>query len=91
METIAGSGSAPQPPASVTNPYFTPGFLRGFIGKTMRVEFTLGTEGAVSDRVGRLTDVGVDYIVLRDAFTGADIVADLFSVRFITIFPETAP
>lgn len=57
----------------------------------MRVEFTLGTAGAVIDRMGRLTDVGADYIVLHDAFTGADLVADIFSIRFITVVPETAP
>lgn len=86
METLGGSASAPQPPASVTNPTLTPGFLRGLIGQTVEVEFTLGTEGAVTDRAGQLIEVGADYIVLRDVFTGADIVADIFAIRFVNVY-----
>ena len=44
-------------PEILTNPIYTPGFLREQIGKLMRVEFLIGTNNLV-DRIGILQDVG---------------------------------
>ena len=51
-------------PEILTNPIYTPGFLREQIGKLMRVEFLIGTNNLV-DRIGILQDVGASYILLR--------------------------
>lgn len=79
----AGAQMVPQ---TVANPYFLAGYLQRNIGRTVRVEFMLGTSGALTDRTGQLKEVGASYIVLRDALSGADIVCDLYSIKFVTIF-----
>ena len=50
-------------PEILTNPIYTPGFLREQIGKLMRVEFLIGTNNLV-DRIGILQDVGASYILI---------------------------
>ena len=50
-------------PEILTNPIYTPAFLREQIGKLMRVEFLIGTNNLV-DRIGILHDVGASYILL---------------------------
>ena len=44
-------------PEILTNPIYTPAFLREQIGRLMRVEFLIGTNNMV-DRIGILEDVG---------------------------------
>ena len=51
-------------PEILTNPIYTPAFLREQIGKLMRVEFLIGTN-TMTDRIGILEDVGASYILLR--------------------------
>jgi hypothetical protein len=79
----AGAQMVPQ---TVANPYFLAGYLQRNIGRTVRVDFMLGTNGALTDRSGQLMEVGASYIVLRDAFSGAEVVCDLFSIKFVTMF-----
>ena len=67
-------------PEILTNPIYTPGFLREQIGKLMRVEFLIGTNNLV-DRIGILQDVGASYILLR-SFENDSLV---YSIKFITI------
>lgn len=69
---------------SVFDPGFLQSYLRKNIGKNVRVEFLIGTS-ILTDRVGRLEEVGISYIVLRDQ-AGARIVADLYSIKFVTMF-----
>lgn len=77
---------ATQTPTTVESPYYTAGFLRNFIGKTMRVEFLIGTSGALVDRTGTLVEVGASYIVLRPSFSDDLQMCDLYSIKFVTIF-----
>ena len=71
-------------PEILTNPIYTPAFLREQIGKLMRVEFLIGTNNMV-DRIGFLEDVGASYILLR-SFEGDSIIyADIYAIKFITI------
>ena len=71
-------------PEILTNPIYTPAFLREQIGKLMRVEFLIGTNNMV-DRIGFLEDVGAIYILLR-SFEGDSIIyADIYAIKFITI------
>ncbi|GMQ56172.1 hypothetical protein AN1V17_05650 [Vallitalea sediminicola] len=71
-------------PPVITNPSYLQGYLRTQIGKFMKVNFLLGT-GTFIDKDGILKEVGVDHIVLRDIKTGEDVVADLYSIKFVEI------
>ena len=71
-------------PEILTNPIYTPGFLREQIGKLMRVEFLIGTNNLV-DRIGILQDVGASYILLRSFENDSLVYCDLYSIKFITI------
>ena len=71
-------------PEILTNPIYTPAFLKEQIGKLMRVEFLVGTNNMV-DRIGFLEDVGASYILLRSFEGDSLIYADIYSIKFITI------
>lgn len=71
-------------PEILTNPIYTPAFLREHIGRLMQVEFLIGTNNMV-DRVGFLEDVGASYILLRTLEGDSLIYADIYSIKFITI------
>ena len=73
-----------QEPEILTNPIYTPAFLREQIGKLMRVEFLIGTNNLV-DRIGILQDVGASYILLRSFENDSLVYADIYSIKFITI------
>lgn len=71
-------------PEILTNPIYTPGFLKEQIGKLMRVEFLIGTNNLV-DRIGILEDVGASYILLRSFENDSLVYCDIYSIKFITI------
>ena len=71
-------------PEILTNPIYTPAFLREHIGRLMQVEFLIGTNNMV-DRVGFLEDVGASYILLRSFEGDSLIYADIYAIKFITI------
>ena len=71
-------------PEILTNPIYTPAFLRQQIGKLMRVEFLIGTNNLV-DRIGILQDVGASYILLRSFENDSLVYCDIYSIKFITI------
>ena len=70
-------------PEILTNPIYTPAFLREQIGRLMRVEFLIGTNNMV-DRIGILEDVGASYI-LRSFENDSLVYCDIYSIKFITI------
>ena len=71
-------------PEILTNPIYTPAFLREQIGKLMRVEFLIGTNNLV-DRIGILQDVGASYILLRSFENDSLVYCDIYAIKFITI------
>ncbi len=71
-------------PEVLTNPIYTPAFLKTQIGKLMRIEFLIGTNNMV-DRIGFLEDVGASYILLRSFEGDSMIYADIYAIKFITI------
>lgn len=71
-------------PETLTNPIYTPAFLREQIGKLMRVEFLIGTNNLV-DRIGILQDVGASYILLRSFENDSLVYCDIYAIKFITI------
>jgi len=79
-----------QMPETLTNPIYTPGYLRTQLGKWMRVEFLFGN--ITTDRVGRLVEVGASYIILQSLEANTKMMCDIYSIKFVTIInnPETA-
>ncbi len=72
-------------PVTVESTLYTPGFLRTQIGKRMRVEFLIGTNG-MTDRTGTLVAVGASYIILRLYESDDLMMCDIYSIKFVTIF-----
>ncbi|WP_039653256.1 hypothetical protein [Clostridium tyrobutyricum] len=64
---------------------YTQGYLRTQIGKRVRVTFLLGT-GTLQDRTGILTNVGISYIIIRNEETNTRELADIYSIKFVSIF-----
>lgn len=85
--TFTGStlGGTPIAPTTLENPAYIPGFLRTQIGKKVRVEFLIGT-GTTTDRIGQLVGVGASYILIRLEETDDILMADLFSIKFVTFY-----
>ena len=71
-------------PEVLTNPVYTPAFLRRQIGKLVRVEFLIGSS-FLDDRTGILLEVGASYILLRALESDVITYADIYSIKFITI------
>lgn len=71
-------------PEILTNPIYTPAFLREQIGRLMRVEFLIGTN-TMTDRIGILEDVGASYILLRSFESDSLVYCDIYAIKFITI------
>lgn len=71
-------------PETLRSANFTPGFLRKHIGKLVRVEFLIGTNG-LTDRTGILVEVGASYIVLRSIQDRNLLYCDIYSIKFVTI------
>ena len=71
-------------PEILTNPIYTPAFLREQIGKLMRVEFLIGTNN-LTDRIGILEDVGASYILLRSIESDNLVYCDIYAIKFVTI------
>lgn len=71
------------PPPSTEKGYI-PYYLASNIGKNVRAEFIIGTT-QYADKTGVLTEVGINYFVLRDVNSRTDIMCDLYSVKFVTI------
>jgi hypothetical protein len=76
-----------QPPTTLYSPYYLAGYLKKYIGKTMRVEFLVGSTGPLTDRVGTLQEVGVSYIVLKQYPLNTTLICDLYSIKFVTVYP----
>ncbi|WP_051541715.1 hypothetical protein [Clostridium lundense] len=76
---------APGSPTSLGIEY-TQGYLKTQIGKRVKVTFLLGAN-IIQDRDGILTDVGISYIILRDLSADYSILADIYSIKFVNIYP----
>jgi hypothetical protein len=63
---------------------YTQGFLRTIIGKRVKVTFLIGTD-SLTDRTGILDEVGISFIVLRDANSNLKTLCDLFAIKFVII------
>ena len=57
------------------------------VGEYILVEFLIGTQ-TLTSRQGILYLVGVSYIVLYDNQSGTYTLCDLYSIKFVTFYPE---
>ena len=75
------------PPVSpiINNPLYNQGWLKTQIGKYMTISFLLGTE-MYQDRTGILQEVGISFIVIKDATTKDLTMCDIYSIKFVTIY-----
>jgi len=73
------------PPVTLQSTLYTPGWLRTQIGKLMRVEFLIGTNGPLVDRTGVLLGVGASYILLQPVNSDDIIMCDIYSIKFVTL------
>lgn len=64
---------------------YNQGFLKTQIGKRIKVEFLIGTNMLI-DREGTLVGVGISYILIDEVDTRHLIMADMYSIKFVTIF-----
>lgn len=69
-------------PLTVMDPLFTQGYLKTQIGKTVKVEFLLGT-GMLIDRDGTLVGVGNSYILIQEFGTNDIVLCDMYSIKFV--------
>ncbi|SHK55226.1 hypothetical protein [Paramaledivibacter caminithermalis] len=60
------------------------GYLRTHIGQYVKIEFLIGTNLFI-DKEGILEKVGISYVVLKEAGTGNELIADLYSIKFVTV------
>lgn len=74
-----------QAPQTVQSVLYTPGYLKTQIGRTVRVEFLIGTNG-LNDRIGTLLGVGASYILIRPIRTNDILLCDIYSIKFVTIY-----
>lgn len=74
-----------QPPETITNILFTPGYLKTQIGRKVRMEFLIGTNG-MTDRIGTLVGVGTSYVLLRLEETDDIMLGDIYSIKFATFY-----
>ena len=68
---------------------YIPDFLCLHIGELMRVEFLISNQ--IVDRIGLLTEVGANYIVLKSIDGGSTMMCDMPSIRFVTIMQKHCP
>ena len=77
---------APGSPTELGKEY-TQGYLKTIIGQRVKIFFLIGTN-IIQDRDGILTDVGISYVVLRELETNYLILCDIYSIKFVTIYPK---
>lgn len=64
---------------------WTQGYLVTQIGRTVRIEFLIG-ESMLTDRRGKLLNVGIDYVVIQESDSDDILICDLYSIKFVTTY-----
>lgn len=86
MPSPADFTVAPGSPTELDTEY-TQGYLKTQIGKRIRVTFLVGTN-MLQDREGILRDVGISYIILDETSTNNKVLCDIYSIKFVNIYPS---
>lgn len=85
--TVQNDNITQEGPPPSTEKGYIPYYLASNIGKNVRAEFIIGNSQYV-DKTGLLTEVGINYFVLRDVNSRTNIMCDLYSVKFVTVLPQ---
>lgn len=72
---------------TLKNINYTQAYLRTQIGKRVKIDFLIGTNLFI-DKEGTLLEVGISYVVIKEATSNAKVMCDLYSIRFVTIFDK---
>ena len=83
QQEISVTPETQQGPPPSTERGYIPYYLAGLIGRNVRAEFIIGSNQYV-DKTGVMSEVGINYFVLRDVNSRTDIMCDLYSVKFVT-------
>jgi hypothetical protein len=70
-------------PSVFTDVQYIQGYLKKHVGWKVRIEFLIGT-GTLIDRTGTLMDVGTSYVVIQPVGTDDLLMADIYSIKFVT-------
>ena len=73
------------PPPIQDDINYTQGYLKSQIGQYVKIEFLIGTNLFI-DREGTLKDVGISYVVIQEPETDNELMADIYSIKFVEIF-----
>lgn len=65
------------------------GYLRTQVGKMAEIEFLVGNNNTAIKR-GYITNVGANYIILRELNSNGKIICDYYNIKFVTIYDDTA-
>jgi hypothetical protein len=68
-----------------TDVNYTQGYLKTQIGRYVKIEFLIGTNMLV-DREGTLVDVGISYVIIREAETDDLLLCDIYSIKFVRFY-----
>lgn len=72
-------------PPTTTDIGYLPAYMKTQIGRRVKIEFLIGTDLFV-DRDGTLLDVGINYVILREAETDDLLLCDLYSIKFVRFY-----
>jgi len=72
----------------INNPLYTQGWLIAHIGKYIKIEFSIGN--MFIDREGILQEVGISYVIIKEAGTNDIVLCDIYSIKFITVYHDQA-
>ena len=72
-------------PPTTTDIGYTPAYLKTQIGKRVKIEFLIGTNLLI-DREGILEDVGINYVIIKEAETDDLVLGDLYSIKFVKFY-----
>lgn len=73
-------------PETVESTNYVAGYLKTQIGRNVRVEFLVGTNAPLVDRIGTLVGVGASFILIRPTDTDDITLCDLYSIKFVTFY-----
>lgn len=79
----------PGPPVTESIEY-TQGFLESNIGTYVKIDFLIGTNLFI-DREGVLEEVGISYVVIREAGSNNRLMCDIYAIKFVEFFENGTP
>ncbi|MDK2810658.1 MAG: hypothetical protein PWR27_1367 [Petroclostridium sp.] len=72
-------------PPTITDIGYIPAYLKTQIGRRVKIDFLIGTNTFI-DREGTLVDVGINYVIIREAESDDLLLCDLYSIKFVRFY-----